>query len=116
MFIFKFLFQPNETQRFGKKELFTVDVCMLFVRLTHHLYICDCPAAAASLKFLKQEGLVTVRSMESVKLPGYRGNGLEGVFKETVAQQLLHCRVSLGRNLYFVLFNAVHFTCRQVTN
>lgn len=52
-------------------------------------YICDCPVAAASLKFLKQEGLWAVQSTESMKLPGYRGNGLEGIFKGTVAQQLL---------------------------
>lgn len=48
--------------------------------------VCDCPVAAASLKFLKQEGL---SAAPSVKLPGYRGNGLEGIFKDTVAQQLL---------------------------
>lgn len=51
--------------------------------------VCDCPVAAASLEFLKQEGLSAAPSTESVKLPGYRGNGLEGLFKDTVTQQLL---------------------------
>lgn len=31
--------QPNETKRFGEEQLFTVDACMLFVRLTHHQYL-----------------------------------------------------------------------------
>lgn len=58
--------------------------CFLFDSRT--MSVCDCPVAAASLKFLKQEGL---SAAPSVKLPGYRGNGLEGIFKDTVAQQLL---------------------------
>lgn len=56
----------------------------LFDSRTMSVY--DCPAAAASLSFLKQEGL---SAAERVKLPGYRGNGLEGIFKDTVTQQLL---------------------------
>lgn len=63
--------------------------CFLLDSRTISSYICDCPLAAASLKFLKQEGLWAALSSESVKLPGYRGNGLEGIFKDAVAQQLL---------------------------
>lgn len=55
--------------------------------------ICVCQESrdAASLKFLKQEGLWAELSMARVKLPGYRGNGLEGRFKGTVLQHLLQC-------------------------
>lgn len=62
------------------------DVRTLRARLTHHLNVCDCPAAAASLKILKQEGLGAQPRTQSVKLPGYRGNGLEGAFKGAVAR------------------------------
>lgn len=34
--------------------------------------------------------------MENVKLPGYRGNGLEGIFKEAVAREPRESRQMLG--------------------
>lgn len=77
--------QPKETRGLGQEQLFTVDACILFFD-SRTMSVCDCPVAAASLKFLKQEGL---SAAPNVKLPGYRGNELEGIFKDTVAQLLL---------------------------
>lgn len=43
-----------------------------------------CPAAVASLIILKQEGHSVTLNVERKRLPGYRGNGPEEIFKDTV--------------------------------
>lgn len=79
------LFIIKYEQGYTGEQLLTAETCILCLSSTHTPYaFCDSPVAAASLKFLNRKNS-DQSCTERVKLPGYRGNGLEERFKGTVA-------------------------------